>query len=199
MAANEYYSGKPAPGPSGPDGRHYYDGGGHSSSAYSTPPPYSSQGHLSTADRPPQSVSPLSAVHSPFETVFDDHVYPASKNQTPQSSQHQLSQQDTGYHSLSRLSSEDVAYNHPTDDIPLQNQGQGLRDAPKDSEMQDHVYDASQQQKSRRGRVRFGELGMLGANAKRIPFVVYFFTLVQVAVFIAEIVKNGEYWLPSGE
>jgi hypothetical protein len=57
--------------------------------------------------------------------------------------------------------------------------------------MQDHVYDASQSGKPRsKARVRFGELGMLGSGRKKIPYVVYFLTLVQVAVFVGEIVKN---------
>ena len=81
-----------------------------------------------------------------------------------------------------------MAYNHPTDDIPLQDRSS----ANKYGDMTDHVYEAPQRQKKpRRGRVRIGELGMLGANAKRIPWVVYVFTVIQVAVFIAEIVKNG--------
>jgi hypothetical protein len=75
---------------------------------------------------------------------------------------------------------------HPSDDIPLQNR------LPKDYDTPDHVYEAPQRKKSQQGKVRFGELGMLGANRKRIPFVVYAFTIVQVAVFIAEIVKNGK-------
>lgn len=84
-----------------------------------------------------------------------------------------------------------MAYNHPTDDIPLQEHGNN-RNSVKDQDIQDHVYDAPQRQKTRKGRVRFGELGMLGNNPKKIPFVVYAFTIIQVGVFIAEIVKNGK-------
>ncbi|KAK3946081.1 putative rhomboid family membrane protein [Diplogelasinospora grovesii] len=198
MDANEYYSRKPLPSPSPQQHPSQYQYGVPASSAastYSTPPSYSSQPHLAAHDRPPQSASPAPNAysHSPFETVFDDHVYPASSHQTPSSSQHQLSQQqDPDYHRLSRTPSEEMAYNHPTDDIPLQNQSQ--RDPTKDGDMEDHVYDAPQQnqrRKSRKGRVQFGELGMLGANSKKIPWVVYLFTVVQVAVFIGEIVKNA--------
>ncbi|KAK3325746.1 hypothetical protein B0H66DRAFT_599888 [Apodospora peruviana] len=187
MAANDYYNQKPLPDPA--PGSY----GGPASSIYSSAPPsyHAQQQHLATNDRPTHGVTPLSANHSPFETVFDDHVYPASTHQTPNSSQHQLSQQDTGYHSLGRVPSEEMAYNHPTDDIPLQNQGSGRGNGVKDSDLQDHVYDAPQQQRPRKGRVRFGELGMLGSNAKKIPFVVYLFTIIQVGVFIGEIVKNA--------
>lgn len=103
---------------------------------------------------------------------------------------YRLSHQDTGYHSHSPVSPDDMSYNRPADAIPLQDHPQ--RFEPKDTEMQDHVYDASQSRKPRKARVRFGELGMLGSGRKKIPFVVYFLTIVQVAVFIGEIVKNCE-------
>ena len=184
MAANEYYSGqKPLPDPTLPATGSYGSGQPASSaySTYSAPPSYTSQPQASNGNSRP----------SPFETPFDDHVYPASTHQTPSTSQHQLSQQDSDYHRAERVPSEDMAYNHPTDDIPLQSRNQN-RDAAKDAEMQDHVYDAPQRTKSRKRRVKFGELGMLGSNQKRIPFVVYLFTVVQIAVFIGEIVKNGK-------
>ena len=183
MASNEYYNQKPLPDPVYPPAG--YAGGGQSTpSAYSTysapPPSYASQPPSHGKHKP-----------SPFETPFDDHVYPANTHQTPSSSQYQLSQQDSDYQRLSRVPSEDVAYNNHTDDIPLEPQGAD-RNGNKDAEMQDHVYDAPQRKKSRKRRVRLGELGMLGANSKRIPWVVYIFTVIQVAVFIGEIVKNGE-------
>lgn len=184
MSNHDYYGNKPLPAPSA---HPYYSAPDDSqSSAYlpSIPPPYTSQQHLAAADRPAPSTSP-----SPFDTPFDDHVYPASAHQTPSSSHHQLSQQDTDYHDLSRVPSDEMAYNHPTDDIPLQNRSS----ANKYGDMTDHVYDAPQRQKtSRRGRVRLGELGMLGSDAKRIPWVVYVFTIVQIGFFIGEIVKNGK-------
>ena len=84
-----------------------------------------------------------------------------------------------------------MTYNHPTDDIPLQDHGNN-RNSVKDQDLQDHVYDAPQRKK-KKGRVQFGELGMMGSNPKKIPFMVYIFTIIQVGVFIAEIVKNGKY------
>ena len=35
---------------------------------------------------------------------------------------------------------------------------------------------------------------MFGASKKKIPFVVYTFTVIQIAVFIGEIIKNGKYF-----
>ncbi len=198
MASNDYYNQKPHPDAG------YYTGHPSSSSAFSSPaptpaPPYSSQPYLAPGDRPSQQHQQQGVTPSPFETVFDDHVYPASTHQpTPTSSMHRLSHQDTGYQGYqgrhSPVSPDDM-YNRPGDDIPLQDQAQ--RVPSKDAEMQDHVYDASasqQPRKQRKGRgVRFGELGMMGSGRKKIPFVVYFFTLVQVGVFIGEIVKNGTF------
>ena len=79
-----------------------------------------------------------------------------------------------------------------TDDIPLQDR------SGKGPEINDHIYDApagivqANRQRDNRGKVRIGELGMLRSNKKRIPWVVYIFSLAQLAVFIAEVVKNGK-------
>ncbi|KAM3504631.1 hypothetical protein MY10362_003449 [Beauveria mimosiformis] len=128
---------------------------------------------------------------SPFDTVFDDNAYPSNSRQgshhggnTPQPGLYQ----DTGYYGQAGASPMSSRPN-VAEDIPLQDR------PPKDGEPTDHIYDApaAPRQRSRRGKgkVRVGELGMLGSDKKRIPFVVYFFSLVQVAVFIAEIAKNG--------
>ncbi|KAK0735578.1 hypothetical protein B0T21DRAFT_290038 [Apiosordaria backusii] len=183
MASNEYYSQTSRD-------NNYYGGNNQyqAESAYSAPAPaYSSHQNLVGKDRPAQGVSP-----SPFETVFDDHVYPANSHQAPSSSHRRLSQQDTSYRPLSRAPSDEMpAYNHAPDDIPLQDNLQ--KHPSRNVEMQDHVYDTSQQppKPPNKGRVRLGELGMLGSGKKKIPLVVYFFTIVQVAVFIGELVKNG--------
>jgi membrane associated rhomboid family serine protease len=78
------------------------------------------------------------------------------------------------------------------DDIPL-------RDHPgipgKDNNSTDHVYDVPAPSQLEQGRKnRFSGMGFLGKQqGKRIPWLVYILTTVQVAVFIAEIVKNGTY------
>ncbi|KAL1869712.1 hypothetical protein VTK73DRAFT_2953 [Phialemonium thermophilum] len=175
MAANDYYNSKPLPHPS-PQPSHYAYGGPSSYDSPS-PPPYSSPHYNRTPARPTPSPSP-------FETPFDDHVYPSSSyHPTPYQSQQQLGQQDPAYHDLSSVPSDGMAYNHNVDDIPLQTR------PPKDSDVNDHVYEAPRRRKPR--KVRFGELGMFGADSKRIPWVVYVFTVAQVAVFIGEIVKNA--------
>jgi len=177
MSSADYYNQRP-----------HLDAGSQYSGYYGgrSSPSASSQQHLAPGGQPSQGVSP-------FETAFDDHVYPASSYRpTPASSHHGLSHQDpdTGYHGAS---SDDIAYqayHHQADDIPLRANPQRL--SVKDAEMPDHVYDAPQPRPERRRRIRFGELGMLGSNHKKIPLVVYFFTVVQIAVFVAEIVKNGK-------
>ena len=141
---------------------------------------------------------------SPFDTVFDDHMYPATAKPNAVA--------DTSYygagghpHGTSSPSNDSV---FAADGIPLQNRNK-LHGADSPENMPDHVYDVPQGAAGYPGtvppgvaataaanggksKVRFGELGMLGANnRKRIPWVVYLLTVVQVAVFIGEIVKNG--------
>jgi hypothetical protein len=75
------------------------------------------------------------------------------------------------------------------DDIPL-------RDHPgmptKDDDTNDHVYDAPPDRMMQGERPnRGGRNGLFKKPLRKIPWVVYTLTLIQVAVFIAEIVKNG--------
>ena len=181
MASYDYYNGgqpyrNPTPQSS-------YPGYNAQSSSLPEPPPYSAQQHLGSNPQRQHGASPSP---SPFETVFDDHVYPASTHQTPASSQQNLGHQDTGYHGLGRTPSQDTINNNNNDGIPLQDRAgkDPLADAP------DHVYEAPRRKKAKKAAVRFGELGMFGANSKRIPWVVYLFSIVQIGVFIGEIVKN---------
>lgn len=60
--------------------------------------------------------------------------------------------------------------------------------------MNDHVYDAPgrPKKKGKKGKVRLGELGMIGSDKKRIPWVVYIFSAIQIAVFIAEVARMGK-------
>lgn len=121
---------------------------------------------------------------SPFDTVFDDHAYPTNSNSGPGGvsgsdiSQQGFYHQDTSY------------YGSRTENIPLQDH------TSKSPDINDHIYDApadqSNQRRDKRGKVRVGELGMLGANRKRIPWLVYIFSIAQAAVFIAEVVRNGK-------
>jgi hypothetical protein len=78
------------------------------------------------------------------------------------------------------------------DDIPL-------RDHPglpiKDNDSTDHVYDAPAPAQLEEGRRnRFSAMDMLKKPKGKIPWLVYILTTIQVAVFIAEIVKNGMYF-----
>lgn len=61
----------------------------------------------------------------------------------------------------------------------------------------DHVYDAPGaaahgRRGKTKGKVGLGQLGMFGADRKRIPWVTYILTVAQVVVFIVEIARNGE-------
>ncbi|KAI1345692.1 hypothetical protein F5Y01DRAFT_47359 [Xylaria sp. FL0043] len=181
MAANEYYGGsssrhqrnqyEPSIAPSGPP------------PSYTTNNPYQ-QSHQ-------QGTTPT----SPFETVFDDHVYPSQQQSQSRPTLDSLgtSQQsfahDTRYHGAASPAGSPVS----TDEIPLRphNKNPGyLNDST------DHVYDADPAPRRRgpatRGGVHFGQMGMFGSDKKRVPIVVYLFSIIQIAVFIAELVKAAQ-------
>ncbi|KAI1206537.1 rhomboid-domain-containing protein [Annulohypoxylon truncatum] len=180
MAANEYYN----------DSSRRYNT--YEPSLASEPPSYTSQ--------PQHQDRPNANTVSPFESVFDDHVYPTNSqsHQTPDSSLHNLdnSQQtfayDTRYHGAAPGDVSPVG----TDDIPLRHQN-NKSPAGFAVDSNDHVYDTTDQEAGHRGAskrnlLRFGELGMLGSEKRRIPVMVYLFSLIQVAVFIAELVKAAQ-------
>ncbi|KAF4981523.1 hypothetical protein FDECE_17681 [Fusarium decemcellulare] len=148
--------------------------------AYASPP-----GQSSSQQQPQGQTG-----QSPFDTVFDDHVYPvnSSGGPTPGSSTADIGQHNM-YQDTSYAGGAAAARPYGQEDIPLQDRpGKDV-----DPEMNDHIYDAPGRsgKKSKKGKVRLGELGMLGSDKKRIPWVVYIFSVVHIAVFIAEIARNG--------
>ncbi|KAI1504231.1 hypothetical protein F5X99DRAFT_372920 [Biscogniauxia marginata] len=179
MAANEYYN----------DHAGRYNA--YEPSVASTQPP-SYTTHAHHPDHPGATTA------SPFDTVFDDHVYPTNSQSRPtlssmDTSQHSFAQ-DTRYHGSGPGDVSPVT----TDEIPLQNQNKTPGYA---ADSTDHVYDAPDhspdhglhdREASKRGRLHFGELGMLGSEKRRIPIVVYLFSVIQIAVFIAELVKASQ-------
>ncbi|KAI1372964.1 rhomboid-domain-containing protein [Hypoxylon crocopeplum] len=178
MAANEYYNDSSRP-------HHTYE----PSLTSTYPPSYTSQ--------PQHQDRPGASTASPFETVFDDHVYPTNSHSqpTPDSSMNTSQQSfayDTRYHGAAPGDVSPIG----TDDIPLRQQNTKPLGFAADSN--DHVYDTAdpeagpQQGPAKRGLLRFGELGMLGSEKRRIPIVVYLFSLIQIGVFIGELVKAAQ-------
>ncbi|KAI1487774.1 hypothetical protein F5X96DRAFT_648363 [Biscogniauxia mediterranea] len=182
MAAHEYYNDH--------SGRY----NAYEPSIASTQPP-SYTTHANNPDR--TGAAPTA---SPFDTVFDDHVYPTNSQSRPtlspmNTSNQQSFAQDTRYHGAAHDDASPVT----TDEIPLQNQNKTPGYALDST---DHVYDApdphtdphgvNDRDMGKRGRLHFGELGMLGSEKRRIPIVVYVFSIVQIAVFIAELVKAAQ-------
>ncbi|KUI52685.1 hypothetical protein VP1G_00253 [Cytospora mali] len=151
--------------------------------SYSNPPSYTTEQHLGIQP-PGHNASPSSNISaSPFDTAFDDHVYPATSYQSATSSRQHLTGQDTGYRGTGSPSDENL---HSQDAIPLQDRN--IKDATDDI---DHVYEAPRRNRSgKKQGVGFGELGMFGAYRNRIPWVVYIFTVAQIGVFIGEIAQN---------
>ncbi|KAL8298864.1 hypothetical protein RB597_007474 [Gaeumannomyces tritici] len=225
MSTQEYYSGasKSLPNPNPSRTPDPYQSSSPAPYAPSNPPAYSSQPYLGLDD--PRTAAagsssssgasrPPAGGPSPFDTVFDDHVYPmnnSQRNQTPTPGGGRQ-QQDTSYYGgggggsgpspggVGRMNSDDRIAS--ADDIPLQD-----RHRRKDAEANDHVYDSngappgaaaaaagsgSRRQRSDQKKIRFGELGMLGSGKKKIAWACYVFSAIQGAVFIGEIVKNTQ-------
>ncbi|KAI0156635.1 rhomboid-domain-containing protein [Hypoxylon sp. FL1284] len=177
MAANEYYN----------SSRPY----NYEPSISSTNPPPS---YTSKPPQHPQDPRLGASTASPFESVFDDHVYPTDSHVRPAADSLNSSQQsfayDTRYHGAAPGDVSPVG----ADDIPLRQQNKAHGFA---ADSNDHVYDLPEQEAgargpSKRGLLRFGELGMLGSEKKRIPFMVYLFSLIQIGVFIGELVKAAQ-------
>jgi hypothetical protein len=104
--------------------------------------------------------------------------------------------QDTSYYGQGRGSPEERRY--APDDIPLQDHPGAKTHAAHGvaPDAGDHVYDRTEgggaSRSKKKGHVRLGQLGMFGSDRKRIPWVVYLFSVIQIAVFIGEIVRNGK-------
>lgn len=207
MASGGYYDGRQAQQPPyyDPQTSHYprnnqapsYQQPEHTGSGQPQPHPYAQPSFFDqpsmygNQSRPQGDASynnqhlqtPQKQGKSPFDSVFDD---PSPGAHSPSGRSGDLSDQNTAYYGRGGGVS-------PAGDIPMQ-------DYPGHPGMaNDHIYDASgvppglSKKPTMADKLRLGELGMIGANKRRIPWVVYFFTLVQVGVFIGELVKNGMF------
>lgn len=138
----------------------------------------------------PTNASPI----SPFETPFDDRIYPAGRppNQ-PYGSQSTLGQ-DSRYYGQGGGGRPQDSTGSFRDDIPLTNQASV---PPKDhyANEQDHVYDAPIRPANlEAGRPnRTSRIPRTPKKSKwKQPWICYIFGLIQVIVFIVEIVRNCE-------
>lgn len=149
----------------------------------------------------PHEMSPV----SPFEAPFDDHVYPAP-NVPPhrQESSNSLGE-NSQYYSQGGGGRPHDGMGYSNDDIPLRENPQvPAKDASTDhiydSHLNDHVYDAEESgvpshlQNNKKNRMSDAMAMGLVNKKKGFPFVTYTLTLVQVIVFIVEIVKNCKYF-----
>lgn len=159
--------------------------------AYNQPAPaYGQHQQPPSYDRPQYDTSySSSSTHlqrpgqgpSPFDTVFDDPAY--SRPADP----YDKNYQNTGGY----------GYGGPSSPGGPMQDGIQMHDRPGHPDAgNDHIYDANGMPPPVQGakdntKIQSGELGMIGSSKKRIPWVVYFFSVVQAAVFIGEIIKNG--------
>jgi hypothetical protein len=163
MAANDYYN-------------------SHSSQSHSQAPYYQNnngfQPYHSNSSHIEQS--PV----SPYEAPFEEGSYPlGGMNSHGMDSQTTLGQNGRYYGPAGSRTSF-------RDDIPL-------REHPavpaKDDEPTDHVYDMPQNTTAmgERPSRRRSRNGFFNTPLAKVPWVVYTLTLIQFAVFIAELAKNG--------
>jgi hypothetical protein len=194
MAANEYYnqSSHPDALPAHPQYQSYNP---PDQPPFSSAPPYQSNPPSRVPSTRPHEASPV----SPFETPFDDRVYPLGRPAAqPYESQSTLGQ-DSGYYGQGGGGRPQDSTGSFRDDIPLRDHPQV---PPKDNYANDvdHVYDApahpSHLEAARPDR-RSGK-GFLksGKGSKwKLAWVCYIFGTIQLVVFIVEIVKNGKHRL----
>lgn len=184
MAANEYYN---------PTSRRNQTPQPTYQSYNSQQPPLTSlpSYHSQPPSQAPSAISPV----SPFEAPFDDNVYPMGAF-----GQHRLDSQstlgaDSRYYGQGGGGRQGSTTSF-RDDIPLRDHPGAPR--PKGNmDGNDHVYDAGdptvpphlmeEARPKRRSKLDF----ITPQKGKRIPWVTYILTTAQVAVFIAEITKNG--------
>lgn len=169
MAANDYYNGHPSH--SHGQAPYYQNNNGF-------------QPYHSNPSQPTQS--PV----SPYETPFEEGSYPLG------------GMNSQGMDSQTTLRN-DGRYYGPTgsrtsfrDDIPLREHTAG---PAKDDEPTDHVYDMPPNTAAMGGGRPSGQRnrrGFFKTPLTKVPWVVYTLTLIQFAVFIAEIARNG-MWLRS--
>ncbi|KFY14869.1 hypothetical protein V492_02367 [Pseudogymnoascus sp. VKM F-4246] len=136
----------------------------------------------SYSPQPGQPIVPQPS-SSPFVGPFDDHVYPASHKGSTAS----LPGNSPFY---GQGESTPGASN---DFIPLQDQPSSKKPLPMrhNYPSTDHIYDAGPPEDPPKPRRRgFGIFR--GEPGVRTAWVVWFFTTVQIAVFIAELVKSGQ-------
>jgi hypothetical protein len=201
MAANDYFN----PPTSRTENSHtpqpYYSSYNPSQAAGPSLPSYSSQPPSGTHTTRPNDISPV----SPFEAPFDDHVYPAPEQKKPHPPNSRFDSQstigaDSAYYGQGGGGRQDSS-NSFADNIPLRDHPGGPGVPPKQNSV-DHVYDAADPNAPVRqntgtleeGPRERGRLTGLLKKKKKIPFVTYVLTVVQIVIFIVEIVKNGQFF-----
>ena len=209
MASHNYlYDGQQQqPAASSSTGYNYdsrYDQSNTPAPSYHTQSQYATPAHNTDPYHAPGQHHQQQTGPSPFDTIFDDNMYPTDSRQnltpTPDPALHGAQHPfdaSSAYQGYGRHSPNNGEYG--PDDIPLQDRaGKG----PGFVDVEDHIYDDpnanpdGERRKRRRRKprkVEMGELGMFNAsNKKRIPWFVYVMTAAQIGVFIGEIIKNGE-------
>ena len=197
MSANDYYNTKP-PNPNAVPAHPRYE----QETAYTPDPaPYQSSLPYPTSDAPPgrhdnhtaYDAPARQTTASPFATPFDDRVYPMGRPTNAQYDSQTSIGGDSRYYGQSDRPQDSTGTFR--DDIPLQPQKPIAPQKDQYHNDSDHVYDAPP-------RPTHLEAGIPGGNRVsytkpkkskwKIAWVCYIIGAVQLAVFIAELVRNGK-------
>jgi hypothetical protein len=200
MAANDYFNPPTNRPENSQTPQPYYSSYNPSQTPAPSLPPYTSQPPSRTQSTRPSDTSPV----SPFEAPFDDHVYPMPQHENPHPPNSRFDSQstigaDSAYYGQGGGGIQGST-NSFADNIPLRDHPGGP-DVPPKQNSTDHVYDAADPNAPVRrntgtleeGPRDRGRLTGLLKKKKKIPFVTYVFTIVQIVIFIVEIVKNGKF------
>ena len=196
MAANDYYNPSNTPpvhGDSLPQHPQYQSYIPPSKPPLSTAPSYHTNPPSRVPSTRPNDASPV----SPFDTPFDDRVYPMGRP-APQPYDSQTSfGADSRYYGQGGGGRPQDSTGSFRDDIPLQDHAQTPAKNHYANDV-DHVYDAPAQSTNLESGRHQGENGYAPSKKKskwKIAWVCYIFGTIQVAVFIAELVRNCEFCL----
>jgi hypothetical protein len=179
MATDDYYNHYP---PRSQSQQPYYQNQGR-------PQPPSLSSLPSYRSQAPQRPTPQSV--SPFDAPFDDNAYPLGAMSAHGMDSQTTLGPDARYYGQGGGGRPQDSQSSFRDDIPLRdNPAVPLKDDDR-TDPTDHVYDAPPNMLGREQPNRKSGIGFFKQPLAKVPWVVYTFTVIQIAVFIAEIAKNG--------
>lgn len=130
------------------------------------------------------------ASEPPIDGPFEDSAYPLSGMDSHGMDSQTTLRPDPRYYGQGGGGRPQDSQTSFQDDIPLRDHPAG---PAKGDEPTDHVYDAPTPMLGDQGPNRRRGNAFFKTPLAKIPWVVYTLSIIQIAVFIAEIAKNGKW------